>query len=210
MSERVINTLAVISLTIALALSLGGELITDNPEQAQARQNVIIGHTKALSITYKPFDFSAVIAGKDTKDENAEKAITNILACRSIYELVEHTKNTVIVKGYVMTYKGDFFLTMYAATVEQCGNTLGITASGKKVTTDPTCRTCAVDPSVIPLGTYLIIEGYTDPLIVWCATDTGSAVKGWHIDLFTDSEQESLTFPNVSGAKVWIVKKITV
>lgn len=208
MSERLLNTLAVISLTIALALSLGGELITDNPEQAQARQNVIIGHTKALSITYIPFDFSAVIAGKETKDANAEKAITNILACRSIYELVEHTKNAVIVKGYVMTYKGEFFLTMYAATVEQCGNTLGITASGKKVTTDPTCRTCAVDPSVIPLGTYLIIEGYDG--IVWCATDTGSAVKGWHIDLFTDSEQESLTFPNVSGAKVWIVKKITV
>ena len=208
MSERLLNTLAVISLTIALALSLGGELITDNPEQAQARQNVIIGHTKALSITYIPFDFSAVIAGKETKDANAEKAITNILACRSIYELVEHTKNAVIVKGYVMTYKGEFFLTMYAATVEQCGNTLGITASGKKVTTDPTCRTCAVDPSVIPLGTYLIIEGYDG--IVWCATDTGSAVKGWHIDLFTDSEQESLTFPNVSGEKVWIVKKITV
>lgn len=208
MSERVINALAVVSLIIAVALSLGGELITDNPDTQRAQYRAFNGHLRALSITYTPPDFSAVIAGKETEDANAEIAITNVLACRSIYELVEHTKNAVIVKGYVMTYKGDFFLTMYAATVEQCGNTLGITASGKKVTTDPTCRTCAVDPSVIPLGTYLIIEGYDG--IVWQATDTGSAVKGWHIDLYTDSEQESLTFPNVSGAKVWIVKKITV
>lgn len=207
MSERVINAFAVVSLVIALALSLGGELITDNPEQAQAQDRAFNGHLRALSINYTPFDFSAVIAGKQLKDANRDKAFVNILKARSIIEAIEHTKNAVEVKGYILTYKGAFFLTMYAATVEQCGNTLGITASGKKVTTDPTCRTCAVDPSVIPLGTYLIIEGYDG--IVWQATDTGSAVKGWHIDLFTDNEQESLTFPNVSGASVWVVEKIT-
>ena len=206
MSDRVYNTLAVISLVIALVLPFGGLMVTDNPEAVEKQHRAFAGQLNAISITYTPFDFSGVIAAKDTKDANLETAITKVLAARSIYEALEHTKGTVKVKGYVLEYKGAFYLTMYAATVEQCGNTLGITASGKKVTTDPTCRTCAVDPSVIPLGTYLIIEGYEG--IVWQATDTGSAVKGWHIDLFTDSEKESLQYPNVSGADVWIVTKI--
>lgn len=103
-----------------------------------------------------------------------------------------------------LEYVGKFYLTMYAATVEQCGNDLGITASGRKVTDDPTCHTVAVDPSVIPLGTYLIIEGY--PGIIFRADDTGSAINGYDIDIFTTSESESKTFNNVSGAKVWIIK----
>lgn len=103
-----------------------------------------------------------------------------------------------------LEYAGEFYLTMYAATVEQCGNSLGITASGRKVTDDPTCHTVAVDPSVIPLGTYLIIEGY--PGIVFRADDTGSAINGYDIDIYTESESESKTFNNVSGAKVWIIR----
>ncbi len=107
-------------------------------------------------------------------------------------------------EAIALEYVGKFYLTMYAATAEQCGNSLGITASGRKVTEDPTCHTVAVDPSVIPLGTYLIIEGY--PGIVFRADDTGSAINGYDIDIFTTSESESKTFNNVSGAKVWIIK----
>ena len=51
-----------------------------------------------------------------------------------------------------LVYVGAFYITMYAATVEQCGSASGITASGRKVTDDPTCHTVAVDPAVIPLG----------------------------------------------------------
>jgi 3D (Asp-Asp-Asp) domain-containing protein len=107
-------------------------------------------------------------------------------------------------EAITLEYVGEFYITCYAATLEQCGSTSGITASGRKVTEDPTCHTVAVDPSVIPLGTYLIIEGY--PGIVFRADDTGSAINGYDIDIFTTSESESKTFNNVSGAKVWIIK----
>lgn len=42
----------------------------------------------------------------------------------------------------------------------------------------------AVDPSVIPLGTRLYVEGYGYAY----AADTGGAIKGNRIDLFFDSE----------------------
>lgn len=48
----------------------------------------------------------------------------------------------------------------------------------------------AVDPRVIPLGTYLYIEGYGVAL----AADTGGAIKGNRIDLCFDSRSESLAF----------------
>ncbi len=52
----------------------------------------------------------------------------------------------------------------------------GYTASG--VYTHP--GTCAVDPRVIPLGTYITIDG-----IGTChAEDTGSAVIGYHVDVW--------------------------
>ncbi len=54
------------------------------------------------------------------------------------------------------------------------------TASGTEVSVG----LVAVDPSVIPLGTRLYVEGYGYAY----AADTGGAIKGDRIDLFFDSE----------------------
>jgi 3D (Asp-Asp-Asp) domain-containing protein len=90
--------------------------------------------------------------------------------------------------------------------LEQCGSTSGITASGRKVTADPTCHTVAVDPAVIPLGSYLIIDLPEYEGVIFRADDTGSAINGFDIDIFSESEIESKTFNNQSGVKVWIIK----
>lgn len=104
-----------------------------------------------------------------------------------------------------ITYAGTFYVTSYSNTVEQCGNSLGITASGKLVTEDPTCRTVAVDPAIIPLGTKLIIEGYEG--IIWEAADTGSAINNYDLDLFTFSEAESISF-NPVYLDAWIIEEL--
>lgn len=75
---------------------------------------------------------------------------------------------------------GSFRITHYCNCYICCGSWAGgATASG----TIPTQgRTIAVDPSVIPLGTRVIINGQ-----VYVAEDTGSAIKGNKIDVFVSS-----------------------
>lgn len=48
-------------------------------------------------------------------------------------------------------------------------------------------RTIATDPSIIPCGTKVIIEGKE-----YIAEDTGSGVKGNHIDVFFESHEAAL------------------
>nr|WP_300002026.1 3D domain-containing protein [Tissierella sp.] len=66
------------------------------------------------------------------------------------------------------------------------GKWVGKTASGMK----PQYGVVAVDPSVIPLGTRLYIEGYGNAI----AGDTGGAIKGNRIDLFYNTRSEALSF----------------
>ena len=50
--------------------------------------------------------------------------------------------------------------------------------------------TIAVDPSVIPLGTKVYIPGYGNAI----CSDTGGLIKGNIIDLYMNSEAESLNW----------------
>lgn len=77
---------------------------------------------------------------------------------------------------------GSFRITHYCNCYLCCGSWAGgPTASG----TIPTPgRTIAVDPSVIPLGTRVIINGQ-----IYVAEDTGSAIKGNKIDVYVASHE---------------------
>lgn len=50
-------------------------------------------------------------------------------------------------------------------------------------------RTCAVDPSVIPYGSEVTINGHT-----YIAEDCGGAVKGNRVDILFATHQEALAF----------------
>lgn len=58
----------------------------------------------------------------------------------------------------------------------------------------------AVDPTVIPLGSLLYVEGYGYGV----AVDIGGAIKGNRIDLFTDDLPEALRF-GLAPARVWVL-----
>lgn len=65
--------------------------------------------------------------------------------------------------------------------------------------------TVAVDPKVIPMHTKLIVDGYDQ---IFEALDTGSGVKGNHIDMFVPvSHAEALAMGQGERRKVWIWKE---
>ena len=79
-----------------------------------------------------------------------------------------------------------------------CGTGSGITASGRRVTL---YVSCAVDPAVIPLGSTIMIE-HNGEMVYLRADDTGSAVKGNHIDLAVTTHEDALSL-GVKTADIW-------
>lgn len=73
----------------------------------------------------------------------------------------------------------------------------GITATGQNLNANPNKKIIAVDPSVIPLGSRVYVEGYGEAI----AGDTGGDIKGNRIDLH---------FPDKSSANSFGRKNVTV
>lgn len=91
---------------------------------------------------------------------------------------------------------GEFTISHYCTCEKCCGKSNGITASGTIATPQ---RTVAVDPSVIPLGTLLYIDG-----IYYVAEDTGGAIKGKKIDICVATHEAALN-AGVKRAEVFAV-----
>ncbi len=94
---------------------------------------------------------------------------------------------------------GECVITYYDACILCCGKVDGITASGTKAVP---YETCAVDPSVIPLGSVVLVDFGDGVLRRYRAEDTGSAVEGNHIDVCVSSHEEALEL-GVRRAEVW-------
>ncbi|MGG1632479.1 MULTISPECIES: G5 and 3D domain-containing protein [Rossellomorea] len=90
----------------------------------------------------------------------------------------------------------EFYVSSTAYTAS-CNGCSGYTATGLNLKSNPNVKVIAVDPSVIPLGTKVYVEGYGYAV----AADTGGAIKGNKIDVF---------FPSKSDAYRWGRKTIKV
>ncbi|MFB3165370.1 LysM peptidoglycan-binding domain-containing protein [Neobacillus sp. 179-J 1A1 HS] len=77
--------------------------------------------------------------------------------------------------------------TAYTASCEGCS---GITATGINLLENPNQKVISVDPTVIPLGSKVYVEGYGEAI----AGDTGGAIKGNKIDVFIPSKSEAINF----------------
>lgn len=111
------------------------------------------------------------------------------------------TVNDLKNQKYQLIYLGDFKLTHYCVETHEhiCGTGTGLTATGTYVTAR---RTIAVDPTVIPYGAEVYIEGYG-----WrVAEDTGGAINGNHIDIAVDNHSQAMSMGTTNGG-VWILVK---
>jgi uncharacterized protein YabE (DUF348 family) len=82
------------------------------------------------------------------------------------------------------------------------GRTTALTATGRKAVRNPEgYSTIAVDPTVIPYGTKLFVQGYGFAI----AADCGSAIKGNFIDVFFDTKREALNWA-VKYVNLYVLK----
>ncbi|WP_226642009.1 3D domain-containing protein [Mesobacillus subterraneus] len=83
------------------------------------------------------------------------------------------------------------------AYTANCAGCSGITKTGVNLKANPNAKVIAVDPTVIPLGSKVYVEGYGYAT----AEDIGGAIKGNRIDVF---------IPTQSGALQWGRKQVKV
>ncbi|MEH7111472.1 3D domain-containing protein [Neobacillus niacini] len=88
----------------------------------------------------------------------------------------------------------ELYVNSTAYSYESAGN---FTAMGYNIRENPNMKLIAVDPSVIPLGSRVWVEGYGEAI----AGDTGGAIKGHKIDVL---------MPNNAQAYAWGRKTVKI
>ncbi len=112
--------------------------------------------------------------------------------------LVGYVPQNYVVDEFKVTELGDnpieFTLTGYCSCRICCGSFSPEVRGGEPRTATGTVpvagRTIAVDPSVIPYGTEVVIEG----MGTFVAEDCGGQVNNNHIDVYFDTHEEALAF----------------
>lgn len=126
-----------------------------------------------------------------------------LVRCALTEEEIEAAENEMIEAALLAraTRLDDVTVTHYCTCVECCGKDDGITASGLMATPGVTV---AVDPDVIPLGADVLVDYGDGEIQYYRADDTGSAVRGNHIDVCLASHEEAVQ-AGVTTATVWWV-----
>ncbi len=136
-----------------------------------------------------------------TRQELLEKGITvnEEEAKNDAVKAVTEEKNSTNENKSGVIKEVDVTATAYTAHCEGC---IGITKTGVNLLENPEARVIAVDPSVIPLGSKVYIEGYGYAR----AEDTGGAIKGNRIDIYMEHEDDALQY-GVRDVKVKIIEE---
>ncbi|SEQ99164.1 Uncharacterized conserved protein YabE, contains G5 and tandem DUF348 domains [Virgibacillus subterraneus] len=89
-------------------------------------------------------------------------------------------------------------VTAYSADCVGCS---GYTATGINLNANPNKKVISVDPSVIPLGTKVWVEGYGNAI----AADTGGGINGNHIDIHLPTRADAFAYGTRSNVKVKVL-----
>lgn len=148
-----------------------------------------------LIITTIKLDISMSLATAHELEYEARIAEANRAKSELMEQLLSTTAPVESEPSY-RKYLGEFIITYYCSCSKCCGKADGITASGAKVREGVTV---AVDPMVIPLGTYLYIEGIGYRV----AQDTGASIKGNRIDVYMNSHDAAKDCGVDRNINVW-------
>ena len=192
-TKKIVISIVAIVVVFSMAL-VSGAYIFNNTEGVKT--------VKAETATLKPIDATqiqkseniitklgtspvdkAIAKTYEIKQEKAKK-----LAEKKARKIAKAKKAKAKKAKMMAEYKklGTFNASAYCGCAACCGRAGGHTASG---TTPQAGRTIATDPSVIPLGSKVMIDGH-----VYTAEDTGGAIGGKRIDIFFSSHSAALQF----------------
>jgi 3D (Asp-Asp-Asp) domain-containing protein/LysM repeat protein len=148
-------------------------------EQAQTEQQ----QAQAEQAQKEQQQAQAEQAQKEQQQAQAEQAQKEQQQARAEQAQQQPAESSQQASGKSMTVEA----TAYTANCAGCS---GTTATGVDLKANPNQKVIAVDPSVIPLGSKVYVEGYGEAV----AADTGGAIKGSRIDVFVPSESDAQQF----------------
>ncbi|TAA69714.1 DUF348 domain-containing protein [Planococcus salinarum] len=148
----------------------------------EAKKQVVAVGTKTV--------VASISRGADTKaTAPAPKKATPAPAPKPAATSTKTTQTAAPVQSSEPSSSREFYVSATAYTAF-CTGCSGITATGINLKANPHLKVIAVDPSVIPLGSKVWVEGYGYAI----AGDTGGAIKGNKIDIFMPDRSAALAF----------------
>lgn len=97
------------------------------------------------------------------------------------------TKETTATEQVPTAASGKEMTVTATAYTAYCDGCSGTTYTGIDLRANPNQKVIAVDPSIIPLGSRVWVEGYGEAI----AGDIGGAIKGNIIDVFLENKQDA-------------------
>ncbi len=175
----------------------GDEVVVKRVTFEEITEEVVIDFETIYSPDYGMFigDTAVVQEGSNGKERQKFK-VTYIDGVESERELISaktlvETQNKIISYGLYMDFSDPTGLSYSKKISNVKAVAYNMPGSPKGSYGQPcTYGTCAVDPSVIPLGTTIYVEGYGYAI----ANDVGSAIKGNIIDVYMEYNPQCYTW----------------
>ncbi|MFS0749666.1 ubiquitin-like domain-containing protein [Oceanobacillus sp. 1P07AA] len=130
-------------------------------------------------------------------DEVVEDSVTKVIAVGTKAQQASSNHTNHSSKNASSSSNGETITMKASAFTSSCSGCSGVTATGINLSSNPNMKIIAVDPSVIPLGTKVHVEGYGEAV----AGDTGGNIVGNRIDVHV---------PSSSDAYAWGVRTVEV
>ena len=194
-----ISSFVVVALSETYSNNETKEMTTN--DSAELTQTSSFGdNSKEETIGEVSTELSSVNCAETSEETEVSLAVSSGETQKSQDETADEVKREPdeqsLITGENNIYLGTFKLTAYCGCSACNGRWGNITATG---TTPVEGRTIAVDPSQIPYGSKVYIEGYG----TYVAEDCGGAIKGNRIDVYMNSHSACYDF-GVRYADVFI------
>lgn len=148
------------------------------------------GQEGLVNKEYEVVKENGVVVSKTLlKETKVKNAVDKVVAVGTQVSVAQASRGSVT--------SGEELTVTATAYTPYCTGCSGVTATGINLRNNPDLKVIAVDPSIIPLGTKVYVEGYGYAI----AGDTGGAIKGNKIDVF---------FPTKSQAYNWGRKTVKI